>query len=150
MLNTKLLCRYFTGLFWSADVRPAQFMLGVASLLWAVMLIWPGNTFERQTYSVMAGIANEFVWSVAFLAVGLTNLYNVVSAFWKPWPQLLSRVDAFLTVIVWTGAVVSILLAQTPPPAAIAGEIALAGAAFWIFVRTDLPVLKNKRYTDAQ
>lgn len=150
MLTARLICRYFVNLFWSADVRPSQFALGVASILWSVMLFWPGNTFERQTYAAMAEIANEYVWGGAFLAVGTVNLYNVVSAFWKPWPRLVSRFDAFLTFLVWSAAVVSIIVAQSPPPAAIAGEIALAGAAFWIFVRTDLPILKRKRITDAK
>lgn len=150
MITSKLLYRYFVGLFWSADVRPAQFTLGTASIIWAIMLFWPGETFARQTYAVMAHIANEHIWATAFLAVGVANIYNVVSAFWKPWPRFISRFDALLTATVWCAAVVSMLIAVSPPPAAIAGEIAIAITAFWIFVRTDLPILKNKRHTDAQ
>lgn len=147
--NRNAICSYLINLFWCCDVRPAQFLIGIASIGWALMLAWPGETFERQTYAMMAVIGHELAWAAMFLFVGFTNLHNVVAEFFRPWPTLVSKFDAFITAVVWITAVVAILLAQSPPPAAIAGEIALAVAAFWLFVRSDLPLIKRRRSTDA-
>lgn len=148
--NRLMMCsKLFGNMFWTTDIRPAQVMLGWSSVIWAVMLVWPGDTFTRQTYAVMAEIAPEPVWAGAFLIVGLIQLYNSFSAvLGGELPAWFSKFDSFLGFVVWAGAVISILVAQSPPPAAIAGEIVMAFAAFWVFVRQDLPVVQKRRVSD--
>lgn len=147
-IRIRLCLALFRDMFWGTDIRPAQIMLGWSSLLWAMMLVWPGDTFARQTYAVMAVIGSEYVWAVAFGFVGLIQLYNSFSAALGELPAWFSKFDSFLSFVVWATAVGSILIAQSPPPAAIAAEIVMAAAAFWIFVRQDLPVMRNRRSTD--
>lgn len=143
-----LIVALLRNMFWGTDIRPAQIMLGLSSLLWALMLVHPGDTFQRQTYAVMAAIGSEHAWAAAFVLVGVSQLYNSFISVLPEIPAWFSKFDSFLCFVVWATAVCSILVAQRPPPAAIAGEIVMAFAAFWVFVRQDLPVLKARRSSD--
>ena len=146
--RVRLVVALLRNMFWGTDIRPAQIMLGLSSLLWALMLVYPGNTFERQTYAVMAVLGSEYAWAAAFALVGVSQLYNSFISVLPEIPAWFSKFDTFLCFVVWATAACSILIAQHPPPAAIAGEIVMAFAAFWVFVRQDLPVLKARRSSD--
>ena len=49
-----------------SDLIASRLALFIAETLWAIMLFWPGGTFDRPTYSEMAKVAPELVWATAF------------------------------------------------------------------------------------
>ena len=44
-----------------SDLIASRLVLFLAEALWAIMLFWPGYTFDRPTYSEMAKVAPELV-----------------------------------------------------------------------------------------
>lgn len=119
-------------LLWDTDLIGTRFLLAVAEALWALMLFWPGDTFGRPTYSVMAAVFSEPAWAMIFLASSATQLTIVLQ---NDFHSRFARYFAGWNAVLWFSVVVGMLLSVYPPPAAIAGEIALAVGAAWIWVR---------------
>lgn len=118
-----------------SDLIATRLSLALAELLWAVMLLWPGNTFDRPTYFWMSQFASELTWALVFLGTGLYQCYIVAAQ------KVRSReagVFACFNAFIWLFTVGCMLASVYPPPAAIGGEISLAVAAFWIAVRPTL------------
>ena len=109
-----------------------RLVLAVSEFLWAVLLLWPGETFARPTYTHMALIMNEECWGVVFALSAATQLTIVLR---QDFHCTLARYFAAWNATLWVYVVASMLLSVYPPPAAISGEIVLAGAAFWIWLR---------------
>lgn len=124
--------RAATRALFDSDLVASRMILGTAELIWALLLFWPGDTFARPTYTLMAEVASEEVWAAAFTVMGVLQLGIVIS---EAFHSLFARVFAVLNALFWVFVVMSMLLSITPVPAAIGGEIALAMAAVWIFVR---------------
>lgn len=119
-------------LIWDTDLVATRFLLGIAELMWVLMLLWPGDTFERPTYRVMSEVMSEAGWALVFLLSAATQITVVLM------DDLHSRFARYFSgwnAILWTFVVVSMLLSVTPPPAAIAGEISLAFGALWVWIR---------------
>ena len=119
-------------LLWDSDLVATRFLLAIAEFLWAVMLFWPGDTFSRPTYSVMALVANETAWACVFMLSSVTQVTIVLQ---DDFHSRFARYFAGWNAVLWGSVVVGMLLSVYPPPAAIAGEIALATGALWIWVR---------------
>lgn len=118
-----------------SDLIATRLSLAIAELLWAVMLLWHGNTFDRPTYFWMSQFANELSWALVFLGSGLYQGYIVAAQ------KVRSReaeVFACFNAFIWLFTIGCMLASVYPPPAAIGGEISLAVAAFWIAVRPAL------------
>lgn len=118
-----------------SDLIATRLSLAIAELLWAVMLLWPGNTFDRPTYFWMSQFASELTWALVFLGSGLYQGYVVAAQ------KVRSReaeVFAYFNAFLWLFTVGCMLVSVYPPPAAIGGEISLAVAAFWIAMRPAL------------
>jgi hypothetical protein len=143
MLTEQFKRRIFRIVFFS-DLHATRFTLGLAELIWAITLAWPGTTFERQTYAIMASIAPEMYWVVAFGITGILQWYILCSCHYHN-----KFVVAFTlwNSTLWTFVALSIYASVTPPAAAISGEAALAIAAIWLFIRTGYSVI-GKRSTD--
>jgi hypothetical protein len=109
-----------------------RFILGTAELLWAVMLLWPGPTFGRPTYTEMAAVFSEEAWALIFLLSALTQFSIVLM---EDFHSKFAKYFAGWNAALWGFVVSSMLISVYPPPAAIAGEIALAIGALWIFIR---------------
>ena len=125
--------KHIINLIFFSELHAAKFMLFMAELIWALSLFWPGNTFDRPTYSIMSKIASENIWASAFLATGLMQLYLLLSQnYFTRFAQCFAGWNA----IFWTFIVIAMYNSVTPPPAAISGETSLAIAAAWIFVRS--------------
>lgn len=122
----------FSRALFDTDLIASRMILSAAEMFWAIMLFWPGNSFDRPTYSVMAVCFPETVWAIMFLLMGLMQISIVIT---EEFHSTFARTFAALNAIFWTFVVVSMLLSVSPPPAAIGGEVALAMAAIWIFVR---------------
>ena len=124
------------------NLHSARFLLAVAETAWFISLIWPGDTFDRPTYAIMARFADETTWAAIFLITALCqwgilivgryhSRFATVFAGWNMW--------------LWWSVVVSMYMSVYPPPAAISGELALAMGASWVYVRSGFP---GRRATD--
>lgn len=129
-------------LLWDTDLIGTRFLLALAELLWAVMLIWVGDTFLRPTYSHMAMVMVEEAWAMIFIASSITQATIILQ---DDFHSRFARYFAGWNAGLWCFVVVSMLLSVYPPPAAIAGEIALAVGACWIWVRPYLLVEGYRR-----
>ncbi len=110
----------------------SRLSLALGEMLWAIMLLWPGDTFERPTYTIMGQIAPEACWAVAFL-------FTAGVQYWIVAMELYDTRAAWLfsgwNTALWFTAIGCMLVSVYPPPAAIGGEVALAVSALWIFTR---------------
>ena len=121
------------------DLSLAKLILSLGSLLWSLLLFWPGDTFgpSRQTYSLMAHWMGEMTWATLFLIHGVTSL----------WALLWCRKDAWLVIwdnvlgsLLWTCSASLMMFAylpSNPPPAAISAEIVLAILSWWFLIRNE-------------
>ena len=115
-----------------SDLMFSRLCLSFSSMLWAVMLFWPGDTFERPTYSMMGEILPEHSWAILFVIHSLTSIYsldknkiNSITLFF----------EGILGSLIWTSSCFFMLLSVYPPPAAIAAEIVMAFTSWWILIR---------------
>ena len=124
--------RILTIVFFS-DLHGVRFTLGLSELLWAITLLWVGDTFGRPTYTVMAHVMSENAWGFVFLLSSLTQ-FSIL--FKGDYHSKFATYFAGWNLALWLYVVISMYLSVTPPPAAISGEAALAFAAGWIWVRS--------------
>lgn len=127
--------KYITSLsraLWDSDLVATRITLFFAELLWAIMLFWHGNTFDRPTYTHMASIMGENGWAIVFLLSAFTQLSIVVM---QDMHSRFARYFACWNGLLWAYVVTSMLISVYPPPAAIGGEIALAIGACWVWLR---------------
>ena len=117
---------------WDSDLLATRMTLAIGEICWAVMLLWIGDTFDRPTYHHMAELANEELWGAVFLFSAVTQITIVLTN------DLHSRFAKYFSgwnAMLWCFTVWSMMASVYPPPAAIGGEIALACAALWIWIR---------------
>lgn len=120
---------------WDSDLIATRIALSLAEMFWAVMLLWPGDTFTRPTYALMNKATNEEVWGVLFLVSSITQMSIVLL---DDMGSRFARYFAGWNAALWTYVVTSMLISVQPPPAAIGGEIALALFAVWIWARPNI------------
>ena len=130
-MTCKLSHRVAVAIF-DSDLIATRILLAFAEFLWAAMLIWPGETFGRPTYHLMAALAPENVWACAF---GITSYLQLHIVLAERQHTLWAHYFALWNSVLWAYVVGSMLLSVYPPPAAIAGEISLMVAAAWVWVR---------------
>ena len=118
-----------------SDLVATRLSLALAELLWAVMLLWPGDTFIRPTYFMMSLVANEATWAFVFLFSGIYQVYLVAAQKVR---TRQAELFAWFNAVVWCCTVGFMLASVYPPPAAIGGEVSLAVAALWIAIRPAL------------
>jgi hypothetical protein len=131
-----------TNALFDSDLVATRLALALAEFLWFVMLMWPGNTMSRPTYSIMGQALPEACWAGIFAVTSALQfsivLYEQYNAHW-------ARLFACWNAALWVFCVGSMLLSVYPPPAAIGGEISLAVAAVWIWVRP-LLIMRGERH----
>lgn len=130
-MQNKIIPAMSRALF-DSDLIATRITLAMAEMLWGIMLFWPGETFSRPTYKIMAHIMTEEAWALLFLVTAALQLTIVLQeTFHTAFAKYFSAYNAVL----WNTVVIGMLLSVYPPPAAIAGEMALAFAATWIWLR---------------
>jgi len=115
-----------------SDLVITRLLLGFSELLWAILLAWPGQTFDRPTYHYMSHVMSEEAWAFTFLFSGLTQIFIVGT---ERFHGMFARYFAGWNAALWVFTVSAMLASVYPPPAAISGEIILAFAAVWIWIR---------------
>lgn len=128
--------RYYSFVFWNKDTSTAQFFIGLAGVFWATMLFLPGDPFAREFYALMAEFMSEQAWATFFLLHGIymilmsTRLFRI--------PHLVELVVTLTGCVLWSGSAISMVISVYPPPA-VAAELALAIASWWVLVRAECP-----------
>ena len=128
----KVVIPAMSRVLFDSDLIITRLMLGFSELLWAILLLWPGDTFSRPTYHVMSEIASEEMWALVFLVTGAVQ-FTIVGM--EHFHSTFARYFAAWNAALWTFVVVGMFLSVYPPPAAISGEVALMFAAVWIWIR---------------
>lgn len=131
-MNARAMIHGISCALWDSDLIASRVSLAIAELMWAIMLLWQGDTFGRPTYSIMSHVMTEEAWGLVLLLSATTQITIVMA---KNFHGYFARLFAAWNATLWVFLVVSILLSVYPPPAAIGGEIALACTAVWIWVR---------------
>ena len=114
------------------DLTGIRCALAFSELLWAVLLFWPGNTFDRPTYHIMSHVMTEEAWAIVFVISAMTQISVVVQ---EDFHSRFARYFAAYNTILWVTVVTSMMMSVYPPPAAISGEITLAIFTGWIWLR---------------
>lgn len=117
---------------WDSDLIGTRITLFLGEIFWAIMLMWPGDTFSRPTYTHMAQIMPEYAWAAVFLSSSLIQLTIVLL---DDMHSKFARYFATWNALLWIYVVWSMIASIYPPPAAIGGEIALAFGAAWVWLR---------------
>lgn len=121
------------------DLSMAKLILSLASILWALLLFWPGDTFgpTRTTYSLMAHWMSEMTWGALFLVHGVLSFWAILWCRNDAW---LVIGDCVLGALLWTCSCSLMMFAylpNNPPPAAISAEIILAILSWWFLIRNE-------------
>ena len=126
-----------------SDLIATRLALFLSEAVWAVFLFWPGDTFDRPTYSVMAAVASELMWAAVFAVTAALQIGIVVYDQCRArWAQFFAVWSAFLA---WA-SIWMMLVGVYPPPAAIGPAISLAVSALWIAVRPLIFARWERRY----
>ena len=128
-----------------SDLIASRLALFIAEALWAVMLLWPGDTYDRPTYSEMSKLAPELVWALAF---GISAVLQICMVMYQLCGRTWAHTFAAWNAALWCASVVLMLKGVYPPPAAIGGEVALAASALWIAIRPAI-LQKGERHAAA-
>lgn len=121
-----------SDVFFESDLKATRLFLAISEFFWALYLFWPGNTFDRPTYAVMAQVLSETAWAFVFLISGTLQLSVIAfNQYTRDWAKSFANFNAVL----WVFVVGSAFMSVTPPPAAMSAECSAAIAAVFIWVR---------------
>ena len=141
-MNQRLVSGMRAALF-DSDLVATRLALALAELAWAVMLLWPGDTFSRPTYTLMAAIAPELCWAGVFMITSAVQYLIVTFGLYQ---TRFARAFSCWNAALWVTTIGSMLLSVYPPPAAIGGEFALMVFAVWIWARPLVVKRGERRY----
>ena len=120
-------------LFLQSDLYAARFACAMSAFLWSVALLWPGETFARPTYTVLAQVMPETAWALVFLLVSVTQFFILFSG---KYDDRLAVWFSAINAALWAYVVISMYLSVYPPPAAISGEVVVGWLAMWVYIRS--------------
>lgn len=119
------------SLLLDTDTKGARFVLMVASFFWTVLLLAPGNGFERSIYAPMNAMAPDWVWGLFFLIHFCSTLFSsFTSISCKP----LLVLEGLLGLALYTASTMSAMLALDSAAPLFSPGIACTVAAFWVLV----------------
>ena len=124
--------RRLAYLLMRSDIEPLRFFVAVSSLLWGILLLMPGETFDRQTYALMSQMGPELLWAAAHITHGVASVYSLLTGAKG---RVIFTLDPLLGAFLWTTSGAAMMLAVYPVPAAIAPHLVGAVAAWWLLVR---------------
>jgi hypothetical protein len=121
-----------TRALFDSDLVASRLIIALAEWFWFALLLWPGDTMERPTYHVMSHVMPEPAWAFVFMMSAIMQTSIVLTECYH---SRFARTFAAFNAGLWAFVVISMLISVSPPPAAISGEIALAFASLWIWIR---------------
>jgi uncharacterized membrane protein HdeD (DUF308 family) len=140
--GNETLCRRANRIIWHSDLLTTRVSIAIGSLVWGLLLLWPGELFvpARTTYRLMAEIASEQAWGVAFLCHGMIAMITLLQNKACRTSYLF---DALLGCTLWTTATLACFASHWKagvyyaPPAAMSAEVSLMLASWWYLARWD-------------
>lgn len=132
------------AIFFYSDLHANRFTLSIAEAIWAVTLLWDGNTFDRPTYMQMSQVMSENAWGFVFLISSVTQASILIIGDYH---SRFATYFAGWNCALWLYVTISMYTSVAPPPAAISGEAALALAAGWIWIRSG-HIINGRRSSD--
>lgn len=132
MTKSQKLLHGISKALWDSDLVATRVSLAIGELLWAIMLLWVGDTFDRPIYKVMSHVMSEEAWGFVLILSSVTQITIVMC---EQYHSMWSRMFAAWNAALWWFLCISMMLSVSPPPAAIGGELALAMAAGWVWLR---------------
>lgn len=121
-----------TRTLFDSDLVASRLIIALAEWFWFALLLWPGDTMARPTYYVMGHVMHEEAWAFIFMMSALMQTSIVLT---EAYHTMFARMFAGFNAGLWSFIVISMLISVSPPPAAISGEISLAFASIWIWIR---------------
>jgi signal transduction histidine kinase len=109
-----------------------RIILGISEFFWFILLIWPGDIFDRVSFISISQIITQDQLAILFLLMSISQFYVIFS---ESFHSFFARFFAFFSALLWAATIISIFFSVTPPPAQISGEIALMFGAIWIWIR---------------
>lgn len=140
----KTLRQKFAYLFNETDLLALRFTVGLASLVWGIMLLIPGDTFERPMFNIVGKAMDELSWSTLFLIHGISVMCSLFACFKL---KVLVFSDGVLGCFLWTGMSIGMLATVVnevnfvSAPAASGPSLVLALATWWLLIR--FPIYKK-------
>lgn len=137
-------CGLLLSRLWSliaySDTTPTRFMLALAATLWAIGLMWPGDSLERPGYLYMRWIVGdnaEFKWGLFWTLHAVGMWWRIFSSTKRLW---WATAIHFLGVVLFCSSTIAIFAALTfPLPVATLGwGTVLALASIWVMLRTHI------------
>jgi hypothetical protein len=135
VVSTKLserLLHSATRALFDSDLVASRLIIALAEWFWFALLLWPGDTMARPTYYVMGHVMTEDAWAMLFMMSAIMQTSIVLT---ESYHTLFARMFAGFNAGLWAFIVLAMLISVSPPPAAISGEISLALASIWIWIR---------------
>jgi len=136
-MTRKQLHSALARLIWDTDLIGSRLILAGAEVCWALLLWWPGATFDRSTYMHMAAVMPEDCWGLVF---AVTAVVQVSIIFRNEFHDRFARWFAAWNAALWMVTTAAMMMSLYPPAAGISGDIALSMAAWWIWARPYLMV----------
>jgi hypothetical protein len=125
-----------TQLWHHRDTDPAAVMSTISGYLWALCLLFPGDTLARPTYRHMAEVASEEMWIVLFVTLATLQLWRLLTRPFKHHFAVDFAVKASAMTLWWFVAL-ACMSAQWPLAAAMSDTFVVAFATLWDFLRLD-------------
>jgi hypothetical protein len=143
--NLKAAAHRMVHTFATSELKAARLTVGAGSIVWAYILLFEGPQWHRPAYVYLRELAPQDAWGVAFGFCGVLQFTRAaldVSEARGGWMAV-----AIATVIawLWTFVAAALWVSLDPPPAIVAGNVALALASCVILLRTGWQVLRRDR-----
>lgn len=106
----------------------------ISSYLWSVLLFMPGSTFDKETYYLMAKIADENIWATVFFVYAFVGTLNLEDLFERKYIIF----ESIIGFLIWSTTAVCIYMSTSQAPAAAAPHIIGAFMSWWILIRAGL------------
>ena len=124
--------------FFNVDLSALTLLVATNSISIGVMFELASGLFNRQSFYVIAHIANRHVWATCFVTSGVFLLISLLLRsvplrrfeYWGVY--LLAPVMGFL---VWTVSLLAMFLSIYPPPTATGLTTGSTLASIWILIR---------------
>jgi hypothetical protein len=119
----------------SASCFPIQIFLGVIATLFGIVLLLPYHTFKSHAYLTMLQIANENIWGMTCLMVGLFQLYVILTSKSKIFMVISLSLQAFVWSFVGTMLLVNDLILGNTINTGFTTYMTIAGLALYTSYR---------------
>ncbi len=123
-------------LLFNASTELSLAWVGLSSMVFGLLLLWPGVSFHYPEYQILSKFAGETTWGALFLVQGSVMIWAMLAGYKT---KFLFLSDTIVGTALWTITCLSILLSVYPPPADSATTLVLAITSWWIMVRYQIP-----------